>query len=406
MSEVMTRRALLRRSGALAAVAGSGSLLAACASSGSGGGSGSASGPIKVGVVTDLTGPLSFGGKSDAHVATLVVDQWKRNGGVLGRPVQLIVRDAGSQPQGNAQAARQLVQGDRVDMVLGGITSAEREAIVPVVAERGQTIYIYPQLYEGGACGPNIFCTGPVPNQQIDPWLPWLMRTGAKRFYLPGSDYVWPHALNALLRKQIPRAGGQIVGEEYFPLDATSFGAAVNRIMSSKTDVVFLSVIPPGFTPFVSQLYEAGFQRRGGRIACPFADENLLNAAPASQLEGTTNCLDFFEDVNDPFSKRLVAEYKQQFPDWKSARFAAGSASSGTYRGLELWRRAVETARSTQTTKVRPALEHASIPQGPGGAAQIAGATHHTRLDMYIAQAHGGRFQVVESLGPKDPQTC
>ncbi len=59
---------------------------------------------------------------------------------------------------------------------MGGIYSSTRQAIkVPVVDEAGK-LYLYPEQYEGQECHPLIFCTGPVPAQQIEPFFPWLMR--------------------------------------------------------------------------------------------------------------------------------------------------------------------------------------------------------------------------------------
>ena len=86
----------------------------------------------------------------------------------------------------------------------------------PAVTE-GRTLYIYPEQYEGQEADPLIFCTGPVPAQQVDPFIPWLMReTGAKRFYLPSADYIWPHVLNAKVREVVTARGGSIVGEEHY----------------------------------------------------------------------------------------------------------------------------------------------------------------------------------------------
>ena len=92
-----------------------------------------------------------------------------------------------------------------------------------------------------------IFCTGPVPAQQVDPLIPWLMReTGAKTFYLPSADYIWPHVLNERVKEAVAANGGSIVGEEYFPLDHTDYRETVERITASGADVVFNTIVPPG----------------------------------------------------------------------------------------------------------------------------------------------------------------
>ena len=109
-------------------------------------------------------------------------------------------------------------------MIFGGIYSSTRQAIKGPAVVKGKKLYIYPEQYEGQECDPLIFCTGPVPAQQVEPLIPWLMQqTGAKKFYLPSADYIWPHVMNKTVRKVVTANGGAIVGEEYFPLDHTDY---------------------------------------------------------------------------------------------------------------------------------------------------------------------------------------
>ena len=109
-------------------------------------------------------------------------------------------------------------------MIFGGIYSSTRQAIKGPAVVKGKKLYIYPEQYEGQECDPLIFCTGPVPAQQVDPLIPWLMQqTGAKKFYLPSADYIWPHIMNKKVRQVVTANGGTIVGEEYFPLDHADY---------------------------------------------------------------------------------------------------------------------------------------------------------------------------------------
>lgn len=410
MTDSITRRELLRRTGLAAgfvSLGGGTLLLSACGGggdAGGGGGGGGGGGPIKVGVVTDLTGAIGYAGKANANIATMVVDEINAAGGLLGRQLELIVVDSASDPKVGVTKARELVERYNVDIVLGGITSAMRDAIKSTIVDRGDKLYIYPQLYEGQECDPNIFCTGPTPNQQVEPFIPWLVKNGGTKFYLPSADYVWPHTLNKVVGEQVRQNGGTIVGEEYFPLDATDFGPTVSKIMSSGTQVVFTTIIPPGITPFLGQLYSAGFTKRGGRLACPYFDENLLNIAPPEHMEGLASCLDYFEGVDDPFSKQLAAEYAKKFPGGE--KLAAGSAVTGMYRGLRMWALAVEEAGSLDKDKVREALSRAAIEEGPGGPAEMVEGQNHTRMNMYIAVAKSGDYEIVETLGAIDPEEC
>jgi ABC-type branched-subunit amino acid transport system substrate-binding protein len=358
---------------------------------------------IKIGLIADQTGPLSFVGLANVNVARMVVDDLNAAGGLLGQQLELHIEDSATDDDVAAAKARKLVAEDQVDVVFGGIYSSTRQAIKGPVVERGRTLYIYPEQYEGQECDPLIFCTGPVPAQQIEPLFPWLMEhTGARTFYLPSADYIWPHVLNAKVREVVAERGGTIVGEEYHPLDHMDYDATVDRIMASGADVVFNTIVPPGLTPFLARLYEAGFTKRGGHIVCTYFDENFLNLVPAEHVEGLYGCLDYYRQVADPFSTALLQEYERRYPG--SAQFTAGSACTGMYRGLRLWAAAVNEAGSLDTESVVKALDTASLAEGPGGPAEMVPGQHHLRLNMYIAQARRGVFEVVENLGRVEPK--
>jgi urea transport system substrate-binding protein len=173
-----------------------------------------AEGPIKVGIATDLTGAIGYAGNANANIAKLVVKDINDAGGVLGRPLELHIEDTASNESVAVANVRKLIQRDKVDVVLGGITSSMRNAIKDVIVTRGKTLYIYPQLYEGKECTPYLFCTGPTPAQQCDEFIPWLIKNGGRRFALPSANYVWPHVLNAYARQVIEKNGGEVVFEE------------------------------------------------------------------------------------------------------------------------------------------------------------------------------------------------
>ena len=359
--------------------------------------------PIKVGLIADQSGPLSFVGLANANVARMVIGDLNAKGGLLGRPLELHLEDGATDDAVAAATARKLVEDDRVDVILGGIYSSTRQAIKQPAVVEGRTLYLYPEQYEGQESDPLIFCTGPVPAQQVDPFIPWLMReTGARTFYLPSADYVWPHVLNARVRDVVTANGGTIVGEAYHPMDHMDYRATVERIVASGADAVFNTIVPPGVTPFFELLHEAGFSRRGGQLICTYFDENFLNLVPPAHAEGLWSCLDYYQGVDDLFSRKLLAQYDGLYPG--QAQFTGGGACSGLYRALRFWAAAVTEAGSLDQGDVIAALDHAELAEGPGGPAAMVPGQHHARMNMYIAQARDGRFEVVERLGAIDPQ--
>ncbi|WP_244672834.1 substrate-binding protein [Mesorhizobium sp. 131-2-1] len=360
------------------------------------------SNPIKIGLIAELTGPLSFMGIANANLTTMLVDDINAKGGLLGRPVALVIEDGETIESVAKAKAAKLVDVDKVDVVVGGIYSSTRLAIKSEAVTRGRTLYIYTEQYEGQENDPLIFCTGPVPAQQVEPLIPWLMNsTGAKRFYLPSADYIWPHLLNKAASRAVRANGGEIVGEEYFPLDTVDFRRTVQQIMASGTDVVFNTIVPPGLTPFLEELHKAGFGKRGGRIVCTYFDENFFNLVPSEQIEGLYSCLDYYQELDEPFGRALLRRYSERFSG--GATLTAGSGCTGHYRAIKMWEAAVKEAGSVERDAVIRALDHARISEGPGGPAEMVPGQHHARMNMYIAQAQGGRFRVVKNLGMIDP---
>ena len=347
--------------------------------------------PIRVGVVADQTGPLEPAGLADANVARMVVGDINAKGGLLGRKLELYIEDGATDDAVASAAAEKLVTQHQVDVILGGILSSTRQAIKQPAVTEGQTLYIYPEQYEGQESDPLIFCTGPVPAQQVDTLVPWLMkRTGAKTFYLPSADYVWPHVMNARVREVVTANGGSILGEEYFPLDHADYRATVERIVASGADVVFNMTVPPGFVPFFEQLHESGYRRSRGT-----ADLHLLRREHAEHRatrsrRGHVQLPRLLPGCRRPVQPAADGAVRRALPG--SPKFTSGFGCSGLYRGLRLWASAVEEAGTLDQADVIAALDHAHIAEGPGGPATVVPGQHHVSMNMYIAQVRDGQL--------------
>ena len=370
-----------------------------------------AAGPIKMGIATDITGPIAPSGNADWQVAQFTVEQINKSGGILGQPIELYLEDTASDPKTAVGNVRRLIQERKVDVVLGGITSAMRQAIKDPIVNRGRTLYIYPQLYEGQECTKDLFCTGPTPAQQCDKLIPYLIKTvGKKRFAMPSANYVWPQLLNKYARKVIEANGGEVVFEEYYPLDQPEYSATISKIKDGKVDCVFNTIIPPGLQSFVKQLHESGFQKNGGVLSCVYFDENSLNFLPAAEIEGVYSCLDYFQSVDDPFSKKLLEDYSKRFPGTKYM-FTAGSAATGMYRGIKFYEAAVTATKGDlHRDAVAAAMDHAVIDNGPGGGSAMVPGHRHCKMNMYTAvcriSGEKPSYEVVDKSDRVDPREC
>ena len=334
----------------------------------------------------------------------MVIGDLNAKGGLLGRRLELYLEDGATDDAVAAAAAARLVEHDEVHVVFGGIYSSTRQAIKGPAVVQGKTLYVYPEQYEGAESDPLIFCTGPGPAQQVDPLIPWLMReTGARTFYLPSADYIWPHVLNRARAGQSsrPPAGRSSARSTTRSTTWTTRRPSSGSPRAAPTSSSTRSC-RPGSRRSSRRCTTPASRAAAASLVCTYFDENFLNMVPAAHVEGLYGCLDYYQAVGDPFSQKLLAQYDALYPG--DAKFTGGAACSGLYRGLRLWASAVTEAGSLVQDDVIAALDHASIAEGPGGPAAMVPGEHHVRMHMYIAQARGGRFEIVERLGAIDPQ--
>ena len=406
-TEGIDRRRVLSGAAALAAAgwsAGAGSWLLRPART-------LAAAPIRIGIATDITGAFAPWGNANWQVAQFVVEDINRAGGIAGRPIELHLADTATDPRIAVGNVRRLIQEYRVDVVLGGISSAMRQAIKDPIVNRGRTLYIYPEQYEGQECTKHLFCTGPTPAQQCAELIPYLIKAqGRKRFALPSANYVWPQQLNRYVRKVIEANGAEIVFEEYYPLDQSEYSATIAKVRDGNVDCIFNTVIPPGVQPFMRQLYETGFQRSGGIVILIYYDEMSLTYHPIRELDGLYSCLDYFQAVDDPFSKGLQERYSQRFPDTKYP-FTAGTGATGMYRGIKLYEASVKATNGDLAREaVSAAFDRAKLANGPGGSAEMVPGHMHCAMNMYIARCKAenntARYEIVGAYDRVDPREC
>jgi ABC-type branched-subunit amino acid transport system substrate-binding protein len=135
-----------------------------------------------------------------------------------------------------------------------------------------------------------------------------------------------------------------------------------------------------------------------------------LNYLPAAEMEGLYSCLDYFQTVDDPFSKQLQEAYSKRFPGTKYL-FTAGSAATGMYRGIKFYEAAVkETKGDLHRDAVAAAMDHAVIEHGPGGGAAMVPSHRHCKMNMYTAMCkiNGDKlyYEIVDKADMVDPREC
>ena len=192
---------------------------------------------IAVASLFDATGPINIYGRPMIDATAFAVDNINASGGVLSKKLRLIQLDTQSDNDVYAQYALQVILRNRVAVLTGGITSASRETMRPVV-DKYKEVFFYPEQYEGGVCDKYVFCTGATPAQQLSLLVPWSIETYGKTFYTLAADYNYGHVSADWVKKYLTQAGGGLVGEEFIPLDVVDFDSVIQRVEQKEPAVV------------------------------------------------------------------------------------------------------------------------------------------------------------------------
>ncbi|UZX14809.1 urea ABC transporter substrate-binding protein [Thermus sp. PS18] len=284
------------------------------------------------------------------NATLLAIEEINAKGGVLGRKVAPIVEDGASDPAVFAQKAQKLLQQDKVATVFGGWTSASRKAMLPVFERLGGLLW-YPVQFEGNECSPNIMYTGAQPNQQILPALEWAWRKGYRRYFLVGSDYVFPRTANLILKKHIESRKGEVVGEEYVPLGGTDFSSVVTKIKASGADIVLNTINGDSNVAFFKQMAASGLPPAKLPVMSFSIAEQEAKAIGPSLLEGSLATWNYFMTLDSPANKRFLQAYQARY----GKEAVVTDPMVHGYVGVYLWKAAVEKAGSFDVDKVRKA---------------------------------------------------
>ena len=350
------------------------------------------SGPIRFGILHALTGPMAISEKPMVDAELLAVEEINAAGGVLGRKLEAVVADGASDPDTYARLAEKLIVQDRVAALIACWTSACRKTVRPVI-ERHNSLMIYPMAYEGLEISRNIVYTGAAPNQQIIPAMNWSFEHLGKRFFLVGSDYVWPHSVNAIIRDQMMALGGEIVGETYLPYGGLDVGEVVRKIREAKPNVIFSTVVGDSNAPFYRGLREAGLTPRVAPVVSFSIAETELQKLPAADLAGHYCAWPYFQSIDRPENEAFIHRFRTRYGDKR----VLSDVMETAYFSVRLWARAVEQAGGTELGAVNEDLLGQSF-DAPEGIVTVDSTTRHTWRSFNMGLIReDGRIQIVWS---------
>jgi len=346
--------------------------------------------PVKIGILHSLSGTMAISERSVVDAALLAVDEINAGGGVIGRQILPVVVDGQSDWITFQQEAERLITEEDVSVIFGCWTSACRKMVKPVIERRDHLLF-YPIQYEGLEESPNIVYTGAAPNQQIIPAVKWFLDNRGKRFFLVGSDYVFPWAANAIIKDYLGYLGGETVGEEYILLGSKEVDDVISKIVAAKPDVIFNTINGDTNLAFFQGLASSGIDSYEIPTVSFSIAEEELRFLDSELMAGNYAVWNYFQSLDTPDNHRFVESFKRKYGEDR----VVDDAIRAGYLGLYLWAAAVESAGTDDVSKVKESLRGQQF-DAPGETVYVDSENLHTWKSPIIGQIKAdGQFGIV-----------
>jgi urea transport system substrate-binding protein len=369
---------------------------------------------VKVGVLHSLSGTMAISETSLRDVVLMAVEEINAKGGVMGKKIQPVVVDPASNWPLFAEKAKQLIVQDKVAVTFGCWTSVSRKSVLPVFEAKyspgenpyGGGLLFYPVQYEGEEQSHNVFYTGASPNEQLVPAAEYMMSKegGSKtKFYLLGTDYVFPRTANKVLRafllsKGVPAAN---IAEEYTPFGHSDYQTIVGRIKAFAKDgdaCVLSTINGDSNVPFYKEFANEGLTADKCPIMAFSVAEDELRSMETEKLVGHLACWNYYQSIDTSENKAFVDAFKKycdshKLPGGKDR--VTDDPIEAAYFGVYVWKAAVEKAGSFDIEKVIPAVLGMKF-AAPGGAKMMDSINHHTWKPVYVGSIKAdGQFDII-----------
>lgn len=349
-------------------------------------------GPIKVGVLHSLTGTMEVGGKSVRDATVLAVDELNEKGGILGRKIEAVVVDGKSDDAVFVREAERLISEEQVSVVFGCWRSSERKSVLPIFEARNHLL-MYPLQFEALEETRNIVYTGATPNQQIIPAVKWCMDNLGKRFFLVGSDYVFPRTANAIIRDMLTALKGEVAGEEYVKNDGSNAKEVVAKVVAGKPAVILNTINGAANKAFFHELRLAGVKPQQVPTMSFSVAEEELRSLDVAEMEGDYAAWNYFMSIDTPENKAFVARFQARHGKDR----VIGDPMESAYFGVHLWAQAAIDAETDEPQHVLRQIPGQSM-KAPEGIVAIDPFNLETWRTVRVGRIRkDGQFDVVWS---------
>ncbi len=375
---------------------------------------------VKVGVLHSLSGTMAISETSLRDVLMFTFDEINAKGGVMGKKIEPVIVDGASNWPLFAEKAKELLEEKKCAVVFGCWTSVSRKSVLPVF-EKNNGLLFYPVQYEGEEESKNVFYTAEAVNQQATPAVDYMLDTmKKKKFYLLGSDYVYPQTTNLvlleyLLSKGVPienigggfkKEGDKIISAgKYTPFghkDYQQIVAEIKQFAAGGKACVINTLNGDTNVPFFKEYAAAGLTAETCPVVSFSISEDEFRSLPAKQLVGQLGCWTYFQSIKTDANKKFTSNFFK----WLETANVDGLMRAGrvtcspmvlSYDGVYLWKAAVEKAGSFEVDKVREALQAGISFDGPGGKVTSQKNMHMTK-NVYIGETTAtGQFKILKS---------
>jgi branched-chain amino acid transport system substrate-binding protein len=338
--------------------------------------------PIKIGVLEDQSGDFAIATMGKVHGIQLASEEINKEGGIAGRPIELVTYDTQSDNTRYQEFMRRVLQRDKVDVVFAGFSSASREAYRPIVNQLDGLAF-YNNQYEGGVCDANMIVTGAVPEQQFSTLIPWMMEKYGKNVYTLAADYNFGQISAEWVRNIVKQNGGTMVGEEFIPLGVSQFSQTIQNIQKGKPDFVVTLLVGAAQASYYEQAGAA-------KLSLPMAssvnvgqgyEHKRFTPPSLANMYVTTN---YVEEIDTPESRAFLAKWKAKFPNEPYVNQEA----ENSYHAVYLYKQMVERAKgSTKREDLRKIIAQGDVCfNAPEGKVCIDPKSQHASHTIYLAK--------------------
>lgn len=380
-----SRRDAIRLGGAATTIIGAALALTGCEgsamsqSSGSSSSTSSDSDTIKIGILYSTTGDFSISETPMQYAAQMAVDEINAAGGINGSQIEAVVTDYGSDPSLASEKAQEMILQDGVCAIVGTNSSATREAVLPTI-EQNDSLLVYNTFYEGGTPSPNCLYTNTCPNQQIKEYIPYICEHIGNRVFFVGSDYEFPRISITYAKKILEEQGGEVLGEEYLPTDATDYSSVINKIKEAAPDAVFSAVAGNGSVTFYKQYAQYGMDPLEVPLCSISAHEGTVKGI-GDPAVGTYSSFSYFNTIDSDASRTFIEHYENAY----GTDTTVSNSTEGAYHGVYLLAKAIEKAGSTKASDIIEAAAGLEW-DTPAGHLKMHESNHHAWLYSYIGR--------------------